>query len=112
MMFIIEMHMRIMGAVGNEMQNSRYIKENQEMIHSYISSTLSTEVVVAEGIKLIKVAAAPLPAQLWNFVGSPNCLLDLQTLNSSSPPPAAAASSGWGGVGSIALKLENCKNLV
>ena len=105
MMFIIEMHMKIMGAVGNEMQNSRYIKQNQEMIHSYISSTLSTEVVVAEGIRLIKVAAAPLPAQLWNFVGSPN-LLDLQT------PPAAAASSGWGGVGSIALKLENCKHLV
>ena len=104
MMFIIEMHMRIMGAVGNEMQNSRYIKQNQEMIHSYISSTLSTEVVVAEGIRLIKVAAAPLPAQLWNFVGSPNV--------SSSPPPAAAASSGWGGMGSIALKLENCKNLV
>ena len=104
MLFIIEMHMRIMGAVGNEMQNSRYIKQNQEMIHSYISSTLSTEVVVAEGIQLIKVAATPLPAQLWNFVGSPNFAF--------SPPLPAAASSGWGGVGSIALKLENCKNLV
>ena len=41
------------------MQNSRYIIEKEKNIHSYISSTPSTGAVVAEGIRLIKMAAFP-----------------------------------------------------
>ena len=45
------------AAVSNEKQTLGQIKENQEIIHSYISSTPSTGAVVAEGIRLIKMAA-------------------------------------------------------